>query len=266
MLSEKPWKWEDVTRLLLGLLATVCFGILLGSLLQPLIKGLPETDQKMLNLIIGVLAFQGSGLLWIVFFLREQKVSWSAAFGFQSPRLLRTIFLGLAAGAVVLPLVLALQRLSDRVLQIFHADTQPQESVQVFKETVAQAAPSATTVGEQIFFTAFVILLAPVAEEILFRGILYPTIKQAGFPQAALWTTSILFALSHFTAITILPLTFFALVLVALYEITDNLLAPILAHSFFNAANVVIMFNEQRILEFLHLTEQRIIEFLHLAK
>ena len=255
MLSEKPWKGEDVARLLLGLLATVCFGILLGSLLQPLIKSLPETDQKMLNLIIGVLAFQGSGLLWIVFFLREQKVSWSAAFGFQSPRLLRTIFLGLTAGAVVLPLALALQLLSGSVLQSIHVKAEPQQTVQVFKETVAQAVPSATTIGEQIFFSVFVILLAPLAEEILFRGILYPTIKQAGFPQAALWTTSILFALSHFTAIAILPLTFFALVLVALYEITDNLLAPILAHSFFNAANVLLMFNEQRILHLLHLAK-----------
>ena len=250
MLSEKPWKVEGVVRLLLGLVATVCFGILLGSLLQRLMKGLPETDQKMLNLIIGVLAFQGSGLLWIVFFLREHKLSWSAAFGFQSPRRARTILLGLGGGVLVLPLALALQRLSVILLESLRIKAAPQQAVQVFKETVAQAVPSAASIGEQLFFTLFVILLAPLAEEILFRGILYPTIKQAGFPRVALWTTSILFAFSHFTLIAILPLTFFALVLVALYEATDNLLAPILAHSFFNAANVFLMFNEQRILRF----------------
>ncbi len=250
MLSEKPWKFEDVARLLLGLVATVCFGILLGSLLQRLMKGLPETEQKMLNLIIGVLAFQGSGLLWITFFLREQKVSWSTAFGFQSPRRGWAVLLGLGGGLLVLPLALALQQLSAILLQSLRIKPEPQQSVQIFKETVAQAVPTATSIGEQIFFSLFVILLAPLAEEILFRGILYPTIKQAGFPRLALWTTSILFALSHFTVIAILPLTFFALVLVALYEATDNLLAPILAHSFFNAANVFLMFNEQRILHF----------------
>jgi hypothetical protein len=80
-----------------------------------------------------------------------------------------------------------------------------------------------------IYFGVVAIVVAPVVEEILFRGILYPAIKELGRPRLALWGTAILFALSHENAMSLLPLTFLALVLTWLYERTDNLLAPIAA-------------------------------------
>jgi hypothetical protein len=76
----------------------------------------------------------------------------------------------------------------------------------------------------------------------LFRGILYPAIKQAGFPRIALWSTVLLFAAVHLNAVTFLPLAVLALILTALYERTDNLLAPITAHALFNALNFVALF------------------------
>jgi membrane protease YdiL (CAAX protease family) len=84
---------------------------------------------------------------------------------------------------------------------------------------------------------ATAVLLAPVAEEMMFRGILYPVIKQVGYPRLALWGTSLLFAAVHLNAVTFVPLTVLALVLTALYERTNNLLAPIAAHLLFNALN-----------------------------
>jgi membrane protease YdiL (CAAX protease family) len=80
-----------------------------------------------------------------------------------------------------------------------------------------------------------------VAEEVLFRGILYPAIKQAGHPRVALWGTALLFAAVHMNLVTFLPLAVLALVLTALYERTNNLLAPITAHVLFNALNFVTL-------------------------
>jgi len=84
--------------------------------------------------------------------------------------------------------------------------------------------------------------IAPVAEELLFRGILYPAIKQAGFPGVALWGTSLLFAAIHVNLGIFVPLLLLALVLAQLYERTGNLLAPITAHALFNAFNFVGFF------------------------
>jgi membrane protease YdiL (CAAX protease family) len=81
------------------------------------------------------------------------------------------------------------------------------------------------------------IVVAPFVEELVFRGLIYPTLKQNGFPRLALWGTSLLFAAIHDNLMILLPLTFLAVVLTLLYEATDNLLAPMLAHSVFNCVN-----------------------------
>jgi membrane protease YdiL (CAAX protease family) len=85
-------------------------------------------------------------------------------------------------------------------------------------------------------------VLAPVAEEFIFRGTLYPFIKQLGWPKLALVGVSFLFALIHLNAPTFVPLFVLALAFTWLYEKTDCLLAPIAAHSLFNTANLVILF------------------------
>jgi len=89
-------------------------------------------------------------------------------------------------------------------------------------------------------FTA--IVLAPIVEEILFRGILYPLVKELGYPVLALSGTSLLFAAIHGSLLTFVPLTFFAMALVLLYEKTDTLLAPIASHSLFNAVNFTLFY------------------------
>jgi membrane protease YdiL (CAAX protease family) len=103
------------------------------------------------------------------------------------------------------------------------------------------------TLGQKIVFGTAAILLAPLAEESIFRGILYPVVKQMGYPSVALYGSSLLFAASHFNIMTFLPLFLLALVLVWLLETTDTLIAPIVAHASFNAANFVIYLNETEI-------------------
>ena len=97
-------------------------------------------------------------------------------------------------------------------------------------------------IGTLIFFVVMAVAVAPVAEEILFRGILYPAVKQLGHPRVAVIGTALLFALFHVNLLTFASLTAVALALIALYEFTDNLLAPITAHAVFNASNLIMLF------------------------
>lgn len=126
-------------------------------------------------------------------------------------------------------------------------------SVQPEVQVVVQTLQQTQTLQQRLFFAFVAILGAPVVEEILFRGILYPAFKQRGWPQLALWGTSLLFALTHANTATFLPLTFFAMVLVFLYERTGNLLAPILTHSLFNAANYCALIFRSELMEFFKL-------------
>ena len=84
-------------------------------------------------------------------------------------------------------------------------------------------------------------MIAPVAEEFIFRGMLFPFIRQLGYPKLAWFGVSFLFALIHTNVPTFVPLFVLALALTWLYERTDNLLAPITAHALFNAANYIVL-------------------------
>ena len=76
----------------------------------------------------------------------------------------------------------------------------------------------------------------------MFRGVLYPAIKQLGYPRTALWGTAALFAAIHGNLPIFLPLMALGLALALLYEVTNNLLASITAHGLFNAVNVVLYY------------------------
>ena len=93
----------------------------------------------------------------------------------------------------------------------------------------------------RVYVGAFAVVIAPVAEEFIFRGVLYPFVKQLGSPRYAFFGINAIFALIHLDAATLVPLFVLALALTWLYERTDNLLAPITAHSLFNAANLIVL-------------------------
>jgi hypothetical protein len=85
------------------------------------------------------------------------------------------------------------------------------------------------------------VFVAPLAEEIVFRGILYPTIKQAGFPRTAWWVTSLFFGAIHLNWVAFVPLTVFSLLLIYIYEKTGSLWASITAHSLFNFTSFAML-------------------------
>jgi membrane protease YdiL (CAAX protease family) len=84
----------------------------------------------------------------------------------------------------------------------------------------------------------FAVLVAPVVEEILFRGLLYPWIRRFAGPRVALVITAVLFGLVHQPPETIAPLAIFGIFLAYLVETTGSLLPSIVAHAVFNALTV----------------------------
>lgn len=243
MLPEKTWKTQSVLRLLLGVFSTLCIGVLLAAALTNLTPNWSEEKTKLASMIIITLAFHGATLIWIKFFLSGENISWAEAFGFNSPRRFRALGLAVISVILVLPVAWGLQQLSAGLMDSIHLNPVPQQVVEEIRK--AGVSPY-----QQIYLALVALIAAPIVEEMLFRGILYPTIKQAGFPKLALWGNSILFALTHQNIPAFLPLIFFAMILTLLYEDTGNLLAPIVAHSFFNTANFVLLLWGKEFLEF----------------
>ena len=215
----------------------LCLGRFAVGLLHKLgVHGFSH-DESFGNILVGTLSFQGAAWVLILFFLRQHQVGWREAFGFRGPRLKHPLLLTLGF-IVVFAVVLLLQYLSILALDKLGWPVEDQVAVKL----VTDAKSWWTTV----YLGVFAVVLAPVAEEFIFRGMLFPFVKQLGFPKLAWFGVSFLFALIHLNAPTFVPLFALALSLTWLYEKTDNLLAPITAHALFNAANLVLLLWQNR--------------------
>ncbi|HEV8543345.1 MAG TPA: type II CAAX endopeptidase family protein [Verrucomicrobiae bacterium] len=233
MLSEKPWKPELVVRLLAGLFSSMLLGVLIVNGYESMASEAGKQHRDLLAFAVGIISFHGVGLVLVHVFLQQHHVSWSEAFGFREPRLPRALFLAVITVIVMLPITLSLTELSRKILVYFQMPVEAQQAVKIMQV--------ATSHAELALHGIATVILAPFVEELFFRGILYPTIKQSRFHSLALWGTSFFFALSHSNLLILLPLTVLAIILTFLYETTNNLLAPIVAHSLFNAANYAFL-------------------------
>lgn len=82
-------------------------------------------------------------------------------------------------------------------------------------------------------------IAAPLVEELIFRGYLYPIMKKYTGAWFALITTSLLFGIIHVSLVPFIPLAIFGAMLVLLYEYTGTIWTPIIAHCIFNTTTLV---------------------------
>lgn len=231
MLSPRPWKLEAVLRLALGVFVCLCVGMVFSLLVWGPTAG--KAAPTIGQVLVAAFSFQGAGIVLVWWFLRVHGLGWTEAFGLRNTPV-RAVALGALAVCVFLPIGSVLQALSLDALERVGLKPEVQSAVEALHH-----------VGRGPGLLAFIVVtvvVAPLGEELLFRGVLYSAVKSAGYPRLAFWGSSVLFAGIHLNLPIFLPLLLLALLLVALYEQTNNLLAPVAAHMLFNATNLVIFF------------------------
>lgn len=228
-------------RFLFGVVLCLFLGTLLTTGLMLLLPELPAAQHKFLRSFLSTATFQCAVLVLTHLFLRANGARWGEFMGWNTPGLPRAAAAGILLALVTLPFVLTLNDLSREAISRLSGEPPLQPAIQVLD--VAQSLP------QRILFALSTILLAPLAEEILFRGVLYRTAQQLGFPRLALFGTSFVFALIHGSLMTLLPLMVLAIAFCKLYDRTGRLLAPVLAHATFNAINFVLFLNRNELLQ-----------------
>jgi membrane protease YdiL (CAAX protease family) len=230
--SEKQWDLEAVLLLGAGLMVSLSAGALANLALLRLFSDLTVSQQKFYGFLIGSVSLQVVGLTLIHFFLRQHALSWMEFLGLKRPGLGRAIALGVAVVVVALPLTLGLNKACEILLTQLAGKAEAQPSMKILEISIS--------LPQRLYFAFTAIVLAPLLEEILFRAILYRGIKQRGHPRLALFGSALLFATIHLSLLTFVPLAVLAIILALLYDKADNLMAPIVAHSLFNAANFIL--------------------------
>jgi membrane protease YdiL (CAAX protease family) len=238
MISEKPWRAEAVLLLGAGLLAVLSMGILAAALL----KG-KEASPDFIGFSLSTVVAQVFALVLIHFFLKAHQMSWRDLLGLRNRRLASIALLAMVLALVASPVTWAISSLVIKIITLLHETPEQQIAVQVLETTKDPA--------QRLVFALAAIVLAPLVEEILFRGILYPMLKHHGYPRLALWGTSLLFAAVHLHVATFVPLFVFGLILIWIYERTDTLFAPILTHATFNTINFLLFINQAQVEQWL---------------
>lgn len=235
VLTHKPWNPESLLWLGCALMLALAPGAAVAGLFED-----GSIAQMAANVTVLPVAILVGVTVWFQVNRRfyQTPISLAAAFGFNRRNTGRCLLLGLGTGFGLVGIAMALALSTSLLIQALGDQAEPQKLVTLIAEEAAK--PDQT--GTLVFFVVMAAVVAPVVEEILFRGILYPAIKQIGYPRIAAIGTAILFALFHVNLLTFASLTAVALGLIALYEFTDNLLAPIVAHAVFNASNLTMLF------------------------
>ena len=166
--------------------------------------------------IFGVIGFQGKSAI--------------AIFHLQPSSFQKAACMGLLWLFITCPLIPAAQVM---IQQIFGSSNDSQLIVKYFLEH-----PDLKHRAAVVFM---VVILAPIAEEVIFRGYFYGVIRRYAGRIPAIAISSLLFAAIHVHLPSLLALGILGVILCLLYERVGSLWAPITMHAAFNASNIVAL-------------------------
>lgn len=103
-----------------------------------------------------------------------------------------------------------------------------------------QAAEQALATIDPWLAVLAIVILAPIAEELFFRGVVFNAFLREGGRRWAFIGSSALFGAIHLSLVALIPIFLLGLALAWVYDRTNNLLAPIAMHVVVNGASVII--------------------------
>ncbi len=235
-----PWNWFEA--LCVAILAMVGVGALLGLLIGGMgavLKNTPFDISSIIKLLesgsitanfifYSISRLIALGLIYIL--LRRRKVSLKE-FGFRKFSLKKALLTLLAS--------LALMVIGTIVVMVIVAILYPNIDLEQSQDIVFK---NAVNVPQILMAFVALVIIAPVAEESIFRGLLLPAFaKKIGFVGAAI-ITSIMFGAVH-GQLNVAIVTFvLGLLLAWMYKSTNSLWPAIILHSLKNLIAFLLIY------------------------
>ncbi len=179
----------------------------------------------------------GNALFYAVFCLTavgacllNARITFKQAFLSRKCSPKRALTLGVVFGLAVIPPVTVVSILVQTLLGVAGIESQPQELFQWLQESQAT--------GLKLFMMFSAVIMAPIVEELLFRGVLF----RAALVGRSFIFTALLnatwFALVHLHAPSVVPLLLLSIAFSAGYVATGSILTPIAMHVLFNLTSL----------------------------
>lgn len=220
-------------RTAVGLSLFAFIGLVVGSILAQIILLLLDFEMfssigLILTLTISqVFAFAITGLIYLKKYQSIQFIKYNTT--------IQTKLIGII---ILSTIVLVSLSFSIQTIANFANISSAENAILPFLEESQQNV---------LLFMILTVLIVGPLEEFFYRGIIQERLQQNFTPAIAIGITSLLFAITHLGGmigtnegriVYILSLIGSSIILGILYEKTDNLIAPIMAHGLYNATIV----------------------------
>ena len=231
-LKERPWTWLIAFRIGLILLLLQLVAVWLYQIAVK-IGWLSGNEPELFWVLL-----QGIFLHAAIFFIFavviwRRNMSWRNAFGFQRTGLVKQVSHGMVGYLAVLPIIFCVSITYHLFLIFFGYPMTIQDMALFFLKQ--------HSVWTIVAIFVLAVIVAPVAEEALFRGMLLPILMRSIGVGPAVFFTSIAFALIHFHIPSIMPLFVLALAFSIAYIYTKSIVVPIIMHALFNGLNLGLL-------------------------
>jgi uncharacterized protein len=226
------WRWKDLLLILFGIgVVLVVGGVAYSLVLLDQGVDLRASIPPTVSLSIALASLESAALIGCVYFIgmRRRNVSW-LEMGLRPVStgwLIATLFLtGIAipiTGLITLLVMLALGL--------------PLENPQI-----EFLLPEGLSASQALIMFFLVGLAVPFAEELLFRGVLYPLLRQRWGVWVAVVLSSILFGLVHGEIAIGLTAFMLGILLASVYEFSGSLWTSILIHAVNNGSKIALLY------------------------
>ena len=196
-------------------------------LMQQWVDSIPDV----VLVIVQSAALHWGVLAGVLILIKRRGLTWQLVFGRNS--FFRDVQAGVIGYLALLPFILLGAVIYRMVLNYFGVATDLQD--------ILVTLAGDHTLVVRMYLIVLTVLIAPLAEEILFRGICLPFFcRKLGGPTAIV-VTALLFAAIHFHIPSFAPIFILALGLGTACLYTRSLVVPVVMHALFNTYSVVVM-------------------------
>jgi membrane protease YdiL (CAAX protease family) len=230
--ESRPWSFEQGAFLLLVLMAlyfaSTTFQRLVGDLFEN-----AGAEENALRIVVQSVCFYLIGLGTVALSLLRRQVTWRDAFGLEPRAVLRDVGKGAVFYLAALPFIVFYSLLYQAVLRGMGCEIMMQE--------IALVVAGEQSFWMRLWLVGLAVVLAPLFEEILFRGIGLPLLARKWGVAPAVVAVSVIFAAVHFHLPSMMPLFVVAVAFSLAYIQSGSIVVPIVMHALFNGVNVAML-------------------------
>lgn len=225
------WSFGDVLRVVLIFLTSGYAFLILQAFVA---DRLPILYNDNFRMIFNTAMMNLVGISVIAYFVMKKHGQGMDSIGLTAKGMGRNIFYAVIAYAALIPVVLMIMVATYYVTRFFAYQPPVQPIVQVFMEEKQTMI---------LWISAlFAAIFGPVAEEIFFRGFMYPAVRKTLGVFWGMIITSAVFSLLHAHLVGFLPIFALGMLLVYLFEKTGSLVPSMAVHMIHNVAMVILVF------------------------